>query len=136
MQSIIANIFHKRFLQYSLVGITTFGFDLLLLFALIELFHVSVVLATMVAFAIAVTLNYSISRQWVFRGTKRGFLTGHLYFFILAMLGLCITTLLMWLLTSDASVQLYIVRTMVAGLVGIGNYLLNGYFNFKVMQTC
>lgn len=126
------NTREKRFLRYGFVGVSTFALDLCLLWILVKIFTISYVIAAPAAFIPAASLNYAISRSWVFQGSKRSLHFGYLYFLKFALLGAATTTLLMFLIMTKTSLNLVISRIIVASLVGIGNYLANLYFNFKV----
>ncbi len=85
---------HLRFLRYAAVGVSTLAFDLLLLSLLVEQAHVPYYLGTPLAFLIAVSINYALSRRLVFRGTERALHTGYLYFILLAGGGALVITVL------------------------------------------
>lgn len=122
----------KRFLQYSLIGLGTFLFDLLLLFILTEVFFLNYLHSAAVAFLIAVSINYVLSRCLVFKGTTRGPLSGYANFFIIAGLGLLFVTVSMYVLVELYGVYYVLARVVVAAVTGVWNYLMNLFFNFKV----
>lgn len=122
----------RRLGRYALVGVSTFGVDLSLLWILIDVLALQYLVATAVAFLIAVSLNYFVSRAWVFRHTERALGRGYVYFLQFALIGALVTTLLMWLLTSQTELHYALARILIAGVVGVGNYVANLYFNFKV----
>jgi putative flippase GtrA len=121
-----------RFIKYSAVGFSTFALDLLLLFVLVEVFSVRQVPAAGIAFIIAVSLNYMLSRRYVFIGTLRGVKAGYLGFTAIALAGLSIVAGGMYVLTVILNVHFLIARIMVAVVTGFCNYLINLYVNFKV----
>ncbi|MGH8552408.1 MAG: GtrA family protein, partial [Methylococcales bacterium] len=82
----------KRFVKYTSVGFSTFLFDLLLLFIFIDLLFWNYVVATAVAFLIAVSVNYYISRRYVFHGTLREIHSGYVLFIAIALIGLGFVT--------------------------------------------
>jgi putative flippase GtrA len=122
----------KRFLRYSIVGISTLSFDLLLLYALTHFLHIPYYFSTPFAFLVAVSINYVLSRYFVFVGTSRGVRLGYLYFAFLAVGGALLITGTVYLLVTYASLHFLVARILVAGFVGMGNYLLNLNFNFRV----
>lgn len=121
-----------RFIRYTAIGVSTFAFDLVLLWLFIDTLGVHYLTATAVAFLLAVSLNYVLSRRWVFRHSKRGLAFGYIYFIKFALIGLALTTGLMWVLVENTDLAVLVVRVLIAGLVGMGNYLANLYLNFKV----
>lgn len=122
-----------RFLRYTLVGGSTFLFDLLLLFAATTYAGVPYYLATPGAFLVAVSLNYLISRHFVFRGTTRRHRVGYSVFIGVAVLGALGTTLGVTLFVTYAGLHFLVARVLTSLVVGMGNYLFNLFFNFKVV---
>jgi putative flippase GtrA len=122
----------KRFSRYTLIGFSTFLFDLSLLWLLISLWKIYYLYAVAVSFLMAVSLNYFLSRKWVFKGSSRSPALGYLYFLKTALAGSAITVFLMWALASITSGPYLVLRIIVAALVGTGNYLINLYLNFRV----
>ena len=122
----------KRFSRYTVIGFSTFLFDLSLLWVQAEVFRIYYLCAVAFSFLIAVSLNYFLSRRWVFKGSQRKVALGYLYFLKTALAGLMITVFLMWAFTTATHGPYLIIRIIVAGIVGTGNYLANLYLNFKV----
>lgn len=122
----------KRFFQYSTIGAGTFAFDLLLLFLFTDKLEMNYVLAVAVAFLIAVSLNYQLSRRFVFKGSVRGHAEGYVYFIGIALWGMLFVTGMMYVLVEWFAVYYLVARIVIAGVTGIWNYLMNLFFNFKV----
>lgn len=122
-----------RFFRYALVGGSTFAFDLLLLYIVTEFLGVPYYIATPGAFLVAVSINYLISRKFVFRGTVRGHKVGYSVFITAALLGAFVTTFGVTLLVTYAGLYFIVARVLTALVVGMGNYLFNLFFNFKVV---
>ncbi len=123
----------RRFTRYAVVGVSTLLFDLALLWCLTELLGVPYYVSTPFAFLVAVSINYLLSRAHVFHGTERHIHHGYAYFIGIAALGALVTTSGVAFLVSFFGLYYLLARVLVAGVVGIGNYLLNLYFNFKVV---
>lgn len=122
-----------RFLRYTLVGGSTFAFDLLLLYIVTTFLGVPYYLATPGAFLIAVSINYLISRSFVFKRTTRGHTVGYSVFILIALAGAVVTTLGVTVLVTYAGLYFMAARILTALIVGMGNYLFNLFFNFKVV---
>lgn len=122
----------SRFLKYSLIGGATFAFDLLLLALLKESLGFHYLLSAAVAFAVAVSINYVISRSVVFKGTLRPFRSGYLIFAGVAGISLVAVTILMAICVEALGFDYLFARLMVACLVGLWSYLMNLFVNFKV----
>lgn len=121
-----------RFSRYSLVGGGTFAFDLLLLFLFSQIFDMNVTFAAGLAFAIAVSINYMISRHFVFHGSERGAVEGYANFLLIAFGGLALVSGMMYVFVTVMGMNYLISRISVALLTGFWNYSLNLYLNFKV----
>ncbi|WP_421901486.1 GtrA family protein [Maridesulfovibrio sp.] len=121
-----------RFLRYTCVGGGTFLFDLAMLYLFTDGFGWSPVFAAALAFFIAVSINYLISRRLVFKGTTREFKQGYLGFLLIAGTGLVIVTGGMYIMVDILQWQYLISRILVSLITGLWNYLLNLYVNFRV----
>lgn len=122
----------RRFLRYAAVGVSTLTFDLVLIALLTQVFGVPYYLSTPLGFLIAVSINYFLSRRLVFTGTERPLHHGYAYFIAIALVGATAITGAVYLLVTYAGLYYLIARVLVAGVVGIANYLTNLHFNFRV----
>jgi len=121
----------KRFSKYIVVGFTTFVFDMMLLIAAVRL-GIPYRLAVSISFLLAITVNYIISRRFVFNGTTRRWNQGFFYFLISALGGVILTTGLVIFLVEIMGLYYLTSRVIVAGIVGAIFYLVNLHFNFKI----
>jgi putative flippase GtrA len=121
-----------RFLKYSTVGLGTFLIDLALLYALTEIFAIHYLYSAGIAFLIAVSINFVLSRRYIFKGSARSAKVSYLNFILIALVGLGLVTGGMYVLVSIFSMSYVLARIFVACLTGIWNYLMNLYVNFKV----
>ena len=121
-----------RFFKYSSIGVSTFLFDLLLLYVLADIFHVNYLIATGVAFLIAVSINFYFSRRFVFKESEQKPIRGYSNFLIIAGTGLLFIELLMILSVEILGFHYLPSRIVVAGIIGMWNYLMNLFVNFKV----
>ena len=124
----------KRFFRYLSVGLSTFLLDLFLLWFLIEIFLWHYLFSTGLAFFIAVSLNYFLSRRYVFPETFRSFRRGYVYFLSIAFSGMLFVLALMFFLVEYFQLAPFVSRIAVASVVGFWNYLMNLYVNFKVAK--
>jgi len=122
-----------RFFRYVSVGVSTFLFDMLLLYIATTLLGVPYYISTPIAFLIAMTINYLISRRFVFTGTERKIHHGYMYYVVLGVSAASVITGLVTILVEHVGFNYLVARTIVSGLVGIFGYLFNLYFNFKVV---
>lgn len=126
---------HDRFLRYMVSGVGSFLVDLFLVWLLTEVVGMYYLYSVITAFLIAVSINYAISRDWVFKGTARGVKKGYIYFVTIMVSGLVLTAGLMWVGVELLLLHYLFARVLVSGVVGIFNYLMNLYFNFRVAGT-
>lgn len=123
----------QRFIRYSLIGGVTFLFDLALLFIMIDYLGINYVVAAGLGFSIAVSLNYAISRNFVFKGAEISYRKGYVNFILIAAFGVLLVMAGVYLLVSMFAVHYLVARVAVSGVSGLFNYLTNLYFNFKVV---
>lgn len=124
----------RRFTQYSTVGVSTFALDLLLIYLFKTYLGMGNVAAVSLGFALAITVNFFCSYYWVFRGTERDRLSGYVIFVSLATLGLLVVLSGTLLLVQLFAVNIYLARSIVAAIVGLANFLINTFFNFKMIE--
>lgn len=123
----------RRLLKYSVVGFSTFFLDLSLLYILTEVFSVHYILASGIAFFIAVSVNYALSRKYVFKNTLRGVREGYINFLIISIIGVCLVMGGMYMLVTVCSFNYLISRCFIAIVTGFWNYVMNLFVNFKVV---
>lgn len=122
-----------RFARYASVGVSTLLLDLGMLYIAVSIFGIPYYLATPCSFLLAISCNYMVSRNFVFKGTQRSWHAGYAYFAIVALFGAVATTGLVTVLVSLFGMYYLLARIMIAGIVGMANYLFNLHINFKVV---
>jgi putative flippase GtrA len=121
-----------RFIRNAAISLPTFLFDLGLLFLLVRLDHLNYLAATILSFFIANALGYFLARWLVFTGTKRGMRAGLVFFLAIAALSAFALTPLMWVSVDVLHIDIILSRVVSASIVGVGGYMLNLVFNFRV----
>ena len=121
-----------RLMRYSVVGISTFIFDLGLLFLLTDVFSWHPVMASGIAFATAVSINYFCSRKFIFRGSVQSTRSSYGIFLLIALCGFGLVIGGMALLVTVWHWHYLFSRILIALVTGFWNYLLNLYVNFQV----
>jgi putative flippase GtrA len=122
-----------RFAKYTSISGTTFIGDVAILFLFIDVFNMHYLLATGLAFVIAVSINYLITRRYVFSKTTRAFHHGYIAFLSIAGFGMVSVLSLMTLFVEVLQWNYIVSRVLIACVIGTINYLLNLFFNFKVV---
>lgn len=108
--------------RFAFTGGVCFLVEFLALTLLVELFHTPVLIATAIAFLIAVAVNYVLCIKWVFTGAKDGGAGVKVTFLITSGMGFALNELLMWLLNIVLGVHYMIAKVISTLLVMIWNY--------------
>ena len=117
----------------TVASVATFAVDIALLGLLVEVLGLVYLPAAAIAFLLAMTVQYALSRVWVFRRSDRGMATGYFYFLVNAGIGL-VTTLAMLFALVELAGLFYIVARVIASVVsGLVMFLLNAVYNFKTI---
>ena len=115
----------------TVVGTAVFAIDLLLLWALVEVFGMSKMRAAAIGFLVASSLHYAVGRSWIFRGTTRHVVSGYFYFLISAGVGLAITMMMFAAFIHWTTINYMVARVIVSLFAGLATFLLNAVFNFR-----
>ncbi len=121
-----------RFIKYSSIGGSTFALDLFLLYLFTDYFGINYLISAGFAFAVSITIHYYFSRKIVFPCSMRPVGQAYFIFVAIAVSGLFLVVAFMAILVENFNFEPITARLAVAGFVGIYNYLLNLFFNFKV----
>lgn len=130
--SLIDRLF-RRLISYSGVGIGTYLLDIAVILLLYRVWQVDPATAIALGFLVGVTVNYLLCYFWVYRGTHRNFKIGLAIFLCLALVGVALITESVTYLVLVHGMPLLLARTLVAAFVGLVNFLLNTFFNFKLV---
>lgn len=123
----------RLFARNTVASFFTFGVDVALLWLAVELAGAPYLPTAAVAFLVAMSLHYALSRLWVFRGTERGMAAGYVYFLINAGIGLVVTIGAFWALMELAGLHYLVARVLASIVAGILVFFLNAVFNFKAL---
>lgn len=117
----------------TIVSVATFGIDLVLLWLLVQLFGAAYIPAVAIAFLIAISINYLVSRLWIFTDSDRGIATGFVYFLVNAGIGLLTTMAVFVLLVQFGGLFYLVARVIASGVAGILVFALNAIWNFRAV---
>ena len=118
--------------KYLGVGVLTFLFDLFLLFIFVEFLLMREFIAAGISFSLMTTLNYLLNRLFAFAGSDTGLKEGYSFFILFAVLGVLVTSSLMYLSVDILGLGYLLPRILIAVVVSISTYFLNYYFTFKL----
>lgn len=111
----------------------TFGLDVAVLWLLVDYAGFGRIPSAALAFLLAMTLHYVLSRIWVFKGSGRNVASGYLYFLVNAGIGLVVTLAVFAALLEFTGLYYLIARVIASVIAGLLVFLLNAVFNFKAV---
>jgi putative flippase GtrA len=123
----------KRGAKYATVGGGTYLFDLCLIYIMTTYLGVNTTLAVGLGYLVAVNLNFLLTYYYVYRGTTQTLGQGYLFFITLIFFGALIIAYGTTYLATEFSLPLLLARSIVAIMVGTTNFLINTFFNFKLV---
>ncbi len=115
----------------TLVSVFVFAFDLALLWALVHFGSLDKLIAAALAFIAANSLHYALGRTWIFRGTERPVVSGYVYFFINAGIGLVLTVVLFAAFMQVTGLGYIVARIVASVFAGLMTFVLNAVLNFR-----
>jgi putative flippase GtrA len=121
----------KEFVKFSTASTATFAFDVFLLWLFSARLGFPYLKGAIFAFVVSVSVGFAINKAWVFKGTRQEVLRGYAMFFLIALLDIFLIVGLLSLLVEHFGVYYIHARIFVGIFVGIWNYVLNSFFNFK-----
>ncbi len=122
-----------KFLRFGVVGVMGTAIDFGLTFVSKEVFKTSKYLANAFGFTIAATTNYFFNKYWTFQSTTNSMSNLALEygkFFIVALIGLGLNTLIIYILTKKRDTNFYIAKVFATGVVLFWNFGANLLFTF------
>lgn len=123
----IKNSFFKIFLQLWRFGVTggiAFVIDFFLLIVLTELLSINYLLSATLSFISAVIFNYILSVYWVYdvKQERKGSFLVTALFFSLALIGLCINNIILFIGVEYFNIHYTIIKSFSAFTVMIFNF--------------
>jgi putative flippase GtrA len=122
----------RSWVRNALASVFTTALDFGVLTGLVELFHVSYVIATFSGTVVGAVSNFTINRKWSYDASD-----GHAHVQLVRFLPVQagssgLQTLGVWLFTDKANVQYMVSKLLVATLVYlVWNYPMNRFFVFR-----
>lgn len=132
MVNILSTETALKFLKFGVVGfsgvIVDFGFTYLFK----EKFKVQKYIANAIGFTIAASSNYYLNRIWTFRSNNPEIALEYGRFLGIALIGLLINTLVIYLLVSKTKTNFYLAKLVAICIVTIWNFLINLNYTFVI----
>jgi putative flippase GtrA len=120
--------------RFVLAGGLTASLDVALLILQVEYFGVHYLLAGFCSFTIAVTLNYLISRRWVFPSGRYKVSAEFVGFFLTSGAGLLINQVVLWIMVDHMDIDYRISKLASIVVVTIWNFATKKYLIFRAAK--
>lgn len=120
-----------NFIRYTAVGTLGLVLDMTALYSLVEFAYVPVMVATPMAFMVAVINNFLFHKYWTFRDKSRYFKRQFASFFTISVLDLGLTVMFMYVFYDLLNIWYMFAKFITAILVLIFSYTANRIFTFK-----
>lgn len=124
--------FHKlQIIRFLLVGLFTSIIELSLFTLLIDLFRIKYLHANLLAMAIAIIVNYSLTRRLVFEGGRYNGKVAFTVFSLFTLFGVLLNQFLLWFLVEQTHVQVNASKGLALGAVSAFNYFAKKHVVFR-----
>ncbi|MBS3085533.1 GtrA family protein [Candidatus Pacearchaeota archaeon] len=121
----------KRFVGYNVAAGIASLFDIFILWFLTEFAGIFYLISATISFIIGTSVNYIISRVWVFKGTKARLFGGFISFALVGISSLILTILLMAFLVEITGIYYLIARIISLVITVFWSYTLVSLITFK-----
>lgn len=120
-----------QFIKFSVVGAsnTVIDFGVYLLSTRVLGFYY--LIGNVISFTVAGTWSYVINRKWTFRDTTTRVHTQYLKFLIVSLVGLGLTSLLLYLFVHHLHLHDIVGKALAVAIVLIWNFSLNRLWTFR-----
>ena len=106
-----------QFIRYGFVALISLVVDFGSLVFIKEILHIHYILAAILAFIGGLIVNYTLSRMWVFHSSKLDNRKKEFFIFsVIGIIGLLLTTLILWILTDIFGIY-YIISKIIATIL-------------------
>jgi putative flippase GtrA len=121
----------SQLIKFALVGITGMGLDFGTTWLLKEKVKINKFIANATGFSIAVVNNFMLNKYWTFDNQNAIATEQFVKFLVISIIGLCINSLLLFILLKKIKGNFYLVKLAVIGLVFFWNFSANYFYTFK-----
>ena len=122
--------FLLKFIKFSMVGFSGVFVDFGFTYLCKEIIRIPKYVSNAIGFTIAATTNYFLNRIWTFQSHNPHVAMEFSRFFVIALIGLGINSLILWFLVSKFKLNFYFSKLMATLVVTLWNFLINAYFTF------
>lgn len=119
-----------KFLKFGVVGFSGVFVNFGITYVCKEWLKLNKYLSNILGFIFAATTNYLLNRWWTFQSTNPQIGTEYLKYFIIAVIGLGIDTLTVYMLNSKLKWNFYLSKIFAVGASTLWNFFGNLLFTF------
>lgn len=119
---------YHKFIKYSLIGAVGTSLEVVILFALRD-YGMYYLWANLIGFSIGVTVNFLLNLYFNFKSTG-GFLCRFVSYYLVGIIGLIITSFLLYLLIETGTLSLLVAKLITIMVVLFSTYMLNKKLTF------
>ena len=127
----VTNLVFLKFIKFCAVGFSGMILDFGTTWILKEKFRINKYISNSIGFILAATTNYMLNRYWTFHSQNKQVATEFLSFMLIAIAGLGINNLVIFLLHDKLKWNFYFAKVFAVGVVTLWNFGLNYLFTFK-----
>jgi putative flippase GtrA len=131
MQNIIERRGVRQFVKFGVVGASSTAIDWALYLVMTRFLGVFYLIAKIISFAVSVINSYIWNRRWTFRSKEPKKLHEFSKFMMVALIGLGLNTLIMFLAVEKFKLHDIIGLALATAIVMSWNFIANKYFTFK-----
>ena len=119
-----------KFVKFCVVGFSGMVVDFGVTWLCKEKFKWNKYLSNSLGFVLAATNNYIWNRLWTFQSTSAEIPVEYSKFLIIAIIGLGINNLVIYLLHDKLKLNFYLAKLFAIGVVTLWNFIMNYLFTF------
>lgn len=119
-----------KFLKFCTVGLTGLILDFGITYLTKEKLKINKYVANSLGFICAASSNYLLNKVWTFNDTNPDALLQFSKFILIALIGLGLNNLIIFLLVNKRSMKFYRAKLVAIGIVVIWNFIANYNFTF------
>lgn len=114
-----------KFLKFGAVGFSGLFVDFGLTYLFKEWLGIQKYVANAIGFMTAATSNYILNRIWTFQSENPNVAFEYSEFVVIALIGLAINTLILWVLVSRWQLNFYLSKVFAIAVVTVWNFFAN-----------
>lgn len=118
-------------MRYCVVGVLGTAIDIGSLYLLVEYAYLHVMLATAIAFLLAVVNNFLLNKIWTFENQHKNFTKQFIKFLLVSLVGLALTEIFMYVFVYLVEIWYILAKALTSIVVLSWNFLGNKFWTFR-----